>query len=312
MASTAALIQQFIVALKANQRNTYSYVAALTFYSYDIILSSGQEIKYIWGSKWSPVKALYFIIRYYCIVNLIAIVAVYSSTSLSLEDCQRFFLWSIPGGAPVFTLALNVILLLRIFALYNRNKQIFTILLVLVLAESAVALWATVILTKRLATNAIRVPPPWRGCASELPMLKFLLITYILNFALSLLFLAMTLWKLVENHRRLGHKLIWKTLYNTDNISPLLLAFVRDGSIFFALGSIGTLLGLIALFVLHGPVQAMFHPWILALYSYSGAHLILDLRATGNADSTWNETLSPQCGPDGFLHGIRFTSSILH
>jgi len=105
--------------------------------------------------------------------------------------------------------------------------------------------------------------------------------------------------------------LTWKALCNMNNVPPLLHAFVRDGSIFFALASISSFLGFIAPFVAHGPVEGAFLPWSMALYSYSGAHLILDLRAAGtqeNADSTWHRTLSLQDGPGEFYHSARFTS----
>ena len=55
------------------------------------------------------------------------------------------------------------------------------------------------------------------------------------NAVSSVLFLGMTVWKLVENHQDLHGKLTWKSLRNMDSMPPLLLAFVRDGSIFFAL-----------------------------------------------------------------------------
>ena len=45
----------------------------------------------------------------------------------------------------------------------------------------------------------------------------------------------MTVYKLVENHQTLYGQLNWKTLRNLEMVSPLLSAFVRDGSIFFAL-----------------------------------------------------------------------------
>jgi len=58
-----------------NRNITYVYGAALTFCVYDMILSIAQEVKYIWASRWSPVKVLYFIFRYYGILNLTVIVA---------------------------------------------------------------------------------------------------------------------------------------------------------------------------------------------------------------------------------------------
>jgi len=304
-------VQASIIARTANQRNTYSYAAALTFCAYDTMLSFGQEITYVWGSKWSPVKALYVIVRYYAIVNLIALVAIYTSIDLSIKVCQRFALWIIPGGLFIFVVSLDAILLLRVFALYKCNKQVFTVLLMLLLAEFVAVLWASISMARHLAANIIVMPSPWQGCTSELPTLKLVLVPFVLNYTLSLLFLAMTVWKLLANHQHLHGKLTWKTLHNLDNVSPLLLAFVRDGSIFFALASVTTFLGLIVPFMVNGPTKATFLPWTLALYSYSGSHLILDLRAAGtkgNGGSTWNDALSSQYRPDGLHNSITFAS----
>jgi hypothetical protein len=55
------------------------------------------------------------------------------------------------------------------------------------------------------------------------------------NSEFSVLFLGMTLWKLLENHQDIYGKFTWKTWRDMDSVSPLLVAFVRDGSIFFAL-----------------------------------------------------------------------------
>jgi len=308
MASAAAL-EEFIVALGANRRTTYSYVAALSFLAYDVILSLGQEIKYIWGAKLSPVTALYFIVRYYGLLNLIAIVGVDTSTNLSVPVCQQYFKWTIPGGPSLFIVILDGILLLRVYALYNRSKRVLLILLVLVIGDFASALYATITLANDLASGVIAMPAPWQGCAAKVPQMTFVLTAYVPNFTLSLLFLGMTLWKLIQNHQRIYGKLTWKNLRTTGNISPLLFAFVRDGSFFFALASTATFIGLLPTFVVGGPAGGGFLPWTLAVYSYSGAHLILKLRAVGtkgNADQTWNETMSVQYHPGEGRPGITF------
>jgi len=291
----AAALQQFIVALGANQRTTYSYVAALTFLAYDIILSFSQEVKYIWRSKASPITVLYFIVRYYSLITIIAIVGIFTHVNVPIHVCKQYFLWTIIGGPSVFIITLDLILLLRVFALYDRSKRLFSILLVLVLGDFAAALWGAIKLAKALAAKVMLIPAPWRGCVTAVPDMKYILTCYVPNYTLSLLFLAMTLWKLLENHQDVYGKFTWKSLRNMDNMSPLLFAFVRDGSVFFALASVATFLGLIASFMVHGPIQAAFFPWTLAMYSYSGAHLVLNLRAAGtkgNADQSWNETLS--------------------
>lgn len=45
----------------------------------------------------------------------------------------------------------------------------------------------------------------------------------------------MTLKKLVENIQKLYGKLTWKSYKNVGILSPLLVAFAHDGSMFFAL-----------------------------------------------------------------------------
>lgn len=293
------LIEQFIAALGTNRRNTYSFVAALTFCAYDIMLTSRREIKYIWGSKLSPVVVLYYIVRYYGLINLIIMLAVFipASENLSAKVCHRYFFWGVGFSPTILVIALDTLLLLRIFALYKRSKPVFVILLVLVLGDFAATLWANITLAKDLVAGFMVLPAPWQGCASQIPKLNFMLAVYIPNFALSLLFLAMTLWKLVENHQEVHGKLSWRMLRSMQSISPLLLAFVRDGSIFFALTSVNTFIQIMTAYVVKGLAQAAFLPWIVALYSYAGSHLILNLRAAGtkgNTEQTWNETLSIQ------------------
>ncbi|KAF8237564.1 hypothetical protein L208DRAFT_1388938 [Tricholoma matsutake] len=76
---TMASVDTFVTLLSANQHATYSYVSALTCLSYDIILTSDLEINYIWGSHWSIVKVLYFVVRYYAFISLIPMVACTST-----------------------------------------------------------------------------------------------------------------------------------------------------------------------------------------------------------------------------------------
>lgn len=79
------------------------------------------------------------------------------------------------------------------------------------------------------------------------------------------------------------------------SMPPLLVAFVRDGSIFFALSAANTLLKIITTVEAHKMQQPAFFPWLQVVDSYAGAHLILRLRAAGmksNVHQTWNETLS--------------------
>lgn len=55
-----------------------------------------------------------------------------------------------------------------------------------------------------------------------------------LNAVVKVLFLGMTIRRLFQNHRLYG-KLSWGYLSNIEAFTPVLLAFVRDGIIYFVL-----------------------------------------------------------------------------
>jgi hypothetical protein len=125
---SAALFQQFKVALGINQQNTYSYgmllghfyttrclsayslpVAAMAFCIYDVILSFGQEVKillaqtpqqfdvvfrlkvkYIWKSKLSPVTVLYVVVRYFTVATLMCVFPCHTQVTRRLYFATRF------------------------------------------------------------------------------------------------------------------------------------------------------------------------------------------------------------------------------
>jgi len=297
-------LKYLIVLLKTNRTNTYATATALTFCLYDIMLSLNDEIKYIWGAKRSPITVLYLIVRYYSVIAFVTTIILITSPGISVKACQGYFWWTVAGVPSVFVLALDTILLLRVFALYKHDKRVFAVLLLLVIGNFASSQWASTTLASRLAKTAIPIPHPWHGCISPPPKQGFniMLASYVPTFALSLVFLGMTLKKLVECYQDVHGRLAWKSVNNVYGLSPLLLAFVRDGSIFFALTCCISFLSILSLYVVQGPMLAAFYPWTLALYSYSGSHLVLDLRAAATKRSSriWNKTLSPEFRSDGF------------
>jgi len=174
-------------------------------------------------------------------------------------------------------------------------------------------LWGHVTVAKDLAAGVLAVPAPWEGCATRVPDIRFGLVAYILDFMLSLVFLVMTLRKLVESHRDNHGKLSLRSFRDMESMSPLLVAFVRDGTIFCSVNcyylpqddggiccgrNARTRVLSICTNSRYTNRGAHHHfSWLFALDSYTGAHLILNLRAAGlrrNGDSTWNETLSIQ------------------
>jgi len=156
------------------------------------------------------------------------------------------------------------------------------------------------------------LPAPWRGCAAGAPDTTFMLISQVPNCTLSLLFLALTLRKLVQSHKMCCGKLTWKSLCNLKSTgTPLLLAFVCDGSTFFVLTSCVEVLRAAVLYTAGWDPsrKVIVIEWIFVFNSYAGVHLILDLRVRGlkgDTEQTWNETMSIRWQSLRGVQSIRF------
>ncbi|KAL6301064.1 hypothetical protein BKA93DRAFT_492899 [Sparassis latifolia] len=80
-----AELQVLYSTLQGLQVAGLSSVAALTWLTFDILMTFGQEVDYIWKAKWTYPKCLYITARYYGLVNLIILTAVSVNTNLSVE-----------------------------------------------------------------------------------------------------------------------------------------------------------------------------------------------------------------------------------
>ncbi|KAK0214763.1 hypothetical protein IW262DRAFT_1402659 [Armillaria fumosa] len=129
-----------------NRATSMSYVSALTLVVYDIIVSFGQEVELVWRSQWSSPKMLYFLARYYAVVYLSITTWVNISEEPSdklfvpvdffpcihmahlTSRCHLYYYWLFLAGPSTYLFILDLILLLRVYALYNQSKFLFVFL----------------------------------------------------------------------------------------------------------------------------------------------------------------------------------------
>ncbi|KAK0437003.1 hypothetical protein EV421DRAFT_1083293 [Armillaria borealis] len=287
-AAAIAAFQAFVKNLYDNKKSSYSYVSALSFLTWDIIVSFGDEVNYIWVSQWSIPKLIYFLARYYPFLYLIGA----NIMSLATDIPKRL--------SSLLVLVFNR---RSLFRDHNIGHHLASSGLLVIQpkqmaadfhGDATGALYACSRLAIDLAAGVYSVPAPWQGCTAPVPKFGFVLSAYVPNLTLALVFLGLTLWKLFQTHRSLNGSITLKKLRELESVSPLLMAFVTDGSVFFALIAAALVVGMIPSFAVSGPIQSAFLPWTMAFYSYSGAHLILNLRSRvlgESATPTWNDTL---------------------
>ncbi|KAH9884511.1 hypothetical protein C8Q73DRAFT_354684 [Cubamyces lactineus] len=285
--------------------NTYSQTAAIAVLAYDILLNFCREVTYIWSSRWTLPKLLYLVIRYYGILELCVIQAcaplpvriqaqclttstVQVTVGLTLAEyvvpyctqpmltvprrCQAWgWLYNL-AGLVVFTTTVNVILVLRIHALYERSKKVLIFMITITscqfVLELAVSVWDGIDLK-------LNPPPPivpWQGCVAT-ALRSATLISWIPNILISAICAGMTLYRFFKGPD--GER--WRRDRRT---SPLLATFMRDGTTFFVAVFVVELVASMLTVNLVSPLTPFMIPWVTVTYSIGASHMILNLRVS--------------------------------
>jgi len=99
----------------------YGICVAGTLFIYDYVLTFHQERALVWTSKWSYGKALFLFIRYTGFLVLGAFFIVEYTTPISQPTCTGLIFLCLALNAAV-TLCAGLVLALRTWALWNRNR----------------------------------------------------------------------------------------------------------------------------------------------------------------------------------------------
>lgn len=113
----------------------WSYASAVAFLIYDVLITFGDEVRFIWPLPWTFTKALYFFIRYFPI--LLEMSTQFYGTPLLSYPPEACYVWNVYQGVAVLLLIVSVdyILILRVYGMYPRNRPVKYILTSLYLAE---------------------------------------------------------------------------------------------------------------------------------------------------------------------------------
>ncbi|KAF9033574.1 hypothetical protein BJ165DRAFT_1534522 [Panaeolus papilionaceus] len=160
--------QQFITLFKKNLIPLYVVLPCLVWVLHDYFIKLEEEVKYVWGKQLNLGKGLYLWIRYYTILLL-------------LFDAVQIHSFAIPGVATksvclamdptirvvgaVSLWSIEIIMQLRIYALYNRSKKIAifnALCFLLSIAAFMIILIINAIRRPALIAKAIGLPLP--GC----------------------------------------------------------------------------------------------------------------------------------------------------
>jgi hypothetical protein len=298
-AAAAAQWKALEVGIHQIQVQNYFAVAATAAFAYDVSITFGREVRYIWGTKWSIPKFLFLFARYYGLFHLISVICIALSYRPPKPVCT-FYWWNYAvGGALVFMAVINVVLVMRIHALYKRSTRILIVCIFLVIGEFAADLYATtkasLILVKATFSALPGIPIP--GCLATTPSPQYTISAWSVNLFVATTFFALTLAQLTRHLRDDNGKLELSRMKKLSVLSPMLGAFFRDGILFFFLNFAVVFANALFTFLLPGALGGIGLPWITTICAVSTSRLILNLREAAVRDipnSTWAETITFQ------------------
>ncbi|KAF9556456.1 hypothetical protein CPC08DRAFT_93203 [Agrocybe pediades] len=133
----------------------YAHLSAGSIIIFDYVITMGQEMDFIWAERWSVVKVLFLINRYYGLASVIFDSYGILFLSIGPNVSQRFPVWQAVTDIVINIIAQGI-LQLRIYALYPDNKFFLSLMLALFIASwsATSALMIIALLQERIRVQA--------------------------------------------------------------------------------------------------------------------------------------------------------------
>lgn len=284
----------------------YVAISCVAFLVYDILTNLDKEVPFIWRYynnadngehvSWRGrarrilVQTLLVFGRYYALLYLAGWFTVNNYQGFSVSFCKVFYYYCTFGGVILHTTLVNIILVIRLNALYQifygkrglRRCQVFLASVVVLefLTELIVCIKAVTWM------QGVIEPPaevPWPGCMiSENPDIALTLPGWGIVILVATIFLGLTLYLLYSSMRsrfeRFGDFTISNIKREIQNVQPMTLTMIRD-SVLFYFPMFGILVASVPVTVLYPTaLYTVTSPIILALYSFCASRLIIHTR----------------------------------
>lgn len=249
----------------------YSMFASLAFLFYDHVLSFDAEKEYIWNQRLSFGKVLFILNRYFGPLTIMINIFVYTSKSVTVKFCEGFHWWETTSEA-IAVLTAEVILVTRIYAVYDRNKKLLIILAGCFLAEIASTL---VLVDLGLPRGIPRPYSELSGCyVTNPPALYFM--TWIPALTFETFLCLLMLYK------------AWMT-YKGEHTSSLLRLIIRDSILYFLTMFVTLLVNCLIWAFGSENILEIALGWAVAMPCTLGSRLLLNMRARYSQEMpTWN------------------------
>jgi hypothetical protein len=226
---------------------------------YDYMLTFGEEVEKMWSRPFTLPTLLFYINRYVTHFQFIIIQVAFHETTWSVSMCNRYVKFAGASTTSLVAVA-ELIMILRVYALYLGNKKILVFLLFLLSGQVIASGWAV--------HNGMRVPQPpqFPGCVLTGKNTSFAALWGAPLVTDSCIFL-LTIWKTIRYMRRHGRMTALDIL-------------LRDGTLYFLTIFGVNLMNFLIYFTAVGDLRAVGASFSQILTSIMISRLQLNLRYT--------------------------------
>jgi len=256
--------QQAVIDYLKHDRHyiNYGFTVALTLALYDWLLNINDEIFLLWLSPWSYTKGLFVLVRYLPIFSLGMDIPNVLIMGMKPSYCS----WSFPMAMWLLMFGVflaEIVLIIRTWAIYHRNKIVGCGLVVLLLCSGGAATYSGIVYQKTL-TFSPPLYPGFRGCvvktASTVLGVGFLVLAGV-DIVVFLL-IAMSAFG----------------AYRTGSTNELITVIHRDGMLFYVYLLAASVVNVTVMNTLPIQNQQMLTTICCALYSVLTTRIVLDIR----------------------------------
>ncbi|KIJ54684.1 hypothetical protein M422DRAFT_24590 [Sphaerobolus stellatus SS14] len=264
-----------VLALIANENVIiYNMVASSVFLFWDYCITFSEEVKLIWSKKIGYVSILFLGIRYFTLCVKILHLVFYTdalrlihATPISCEVWAWFE--ALAGHFTYFMI--EVLLIMRIYAFYERNRILLVTLVTLLIIEHAPSFVFLGLTLPHFKFLPNPFPPQIHASACIITFLPKLFADY---WAPGFAFQAILFLLLI-------YKFIHTKLKTTISTSRLLTVFVRDGAWAFVIIFAILLWNQLA-FIINPQGGEVALGWLFSVFGFCGTRLVLNLRVAAD------------------------------
>ncbi|KAH7903784.1 hypothetical protein BJ138DRAFT_1131240 [Hygrophoropsis aurantiaca] len=196
----SAVVDEMISFIRDTATARYCMLAATVLYVYDLVTTLDKEVDLVWTRSRSFLQVLYIINRYVALFDCLfnSSVFLYQGTNLTNSLCENWLKFQ-SGAAIVIVTVVQTILVIRLWAMYGRNRWI----LISITTFGTLQLIANAIIMGKSINYASATAHPVPGfvvCATALP--PYFAACWIPILAFEITLLALMLVKGWQNFRR--------------------------------------------------------------------------------------------------------------